>query len=203
MDVLTYLKQNTFAEHTRSERRAFGNTRDRVGELDCALRQTARSPRASSAPRPAPRRRPAPGACRGRPPGPAAPSRSWCTGRAARPGRSAAPRGCVAATSSGVSIRSVATSIAPTSTSLPSSSADQLDRHVRVRAFERHLVDRRAREQRKRLLVLPPLAAERLLPVDVGLDAVAVADVDGGRAARGPARRARASRTPQSRTSSK
>ena len=74
----------------------------------------------------------------------------------------------------------------------PSRSADELERDARVRAFERHLADRRAREQRKGLLVLPPLAAERLLPVDVGLDPVAVADVDGGSAGRGPARRARA-----------
>ena len=74
--------------------------------------------------------------------------------------------------------------------------ADELDRHVRVRAFERHLVDRRLREQRKRVLVLPPFAAERLLPVVVRLDAVAVADVDGGRAARGPAPRAPARRRP-------
>ena len=57
---------------------------------------------------------------------------------------------------------------------------DQLDRHVRVGAFQRHLVDARAGEQRKRLLVLPPLAAQRLLPIDVRLDAVAVADVNRG-----------------------
>ena len=36
------------------------------------------------------------------------------------------------------------------------------------------------RQRRENLLVLPPLAAERRLPVDVGLDAVAVADVHGG-----------------------
>src|SRR5207249_10877753 len=60
---------------------------------------------------------------------------------------------------------------------------DQLDRHMRVGAFERNLVDRRARERRERLLVLAPLAAERLFPIDVRLDAVAVADVHGGRAA--------------------
>ena len=38
------------------------------------------------------------------------------------------------------------------------------------------------------LLILPPLAAERLLPVGVGLDAVAIADVNGrgaGQALRG------------------
>jgi hypothetical protein len=43
-----------------------------------------------------------------------------------------------------------------------------------------NLVDRRGGEQRKRLLVLAPLGAQRLLPLVVGLDAVAVADVDGG-----------------------
>ena len=37
-------------------------------------------------------------------------------------------------------------------------------------------------ERREHLLVLAPFLAQRLLPVDVGLDAVAVADVDGGRA---------------------
>ena len=41
-------------------------------------------------------------------------------------------------------------------------------------------VDPARRQRRKNLLVLPPLAAERRLPVDVGLDAVAVADVHGG-----------------------
>ena len=40
--------------------------------------------------------------------------------------------------------------------------------------------DAACRKRRERLLVLPPLAAERRLPVDIGLDAVAVADVHGG-----------------------
>ena len=53
---------------------------------------------------------------------------------------------------------------------------------MRIRAFERNLRDGRVREQGKRVLVLPPLGAERLLPFDVGLDAVAVADVHRGRA---------------------
>ena len=34
----------------------------------------------------------------------------------------------------------------------------------------------------KNILVLPPLVAEGILPVDIGLDAVAVADVHGSRA---------------------
>ena len=60
--------------------------------------------------------------------------------------------------------------------------ADQRDRHARVGAFERNLLDRRSVDRREDLLVLPPFGAERLLPLQVGLDAVAVADVDGGRA---------------------
>ena len=47
-------------------------------------------------------------------------------------------------------------------------------------AFERHLLDAALGERREDLLVLAPLAAQRRLPVDVGLDAVAVADVHGG-----------------------
>src|SRR5712692_2695248 len=35
--------------------------------------------------------------------------------------------------------------------------AEQLERHLRVRAFERHLVDLRPGEQRESRLVLPPL----------------------------------------------
>src|SRR5664280_23302 len=51
--------------------------------------------------------------------------------------------------------------------------AHQLGRHVRVDAFERDLIDRAPRERRKDLRVLAPVATERRLPVDVGLDAVA------------------------------
>src|SRR5262249_29638267 len=47
-------------------------------------------------------------------------------------------------------------------------------------ALDRNLIDAAFGESGKNLLVLPPFAAERILPVDVGLDAVAVADVDGG-----------------------
>src|SRR5215207_2913660 len=44
---------------------------------------------------------------------------------------------------------------------------EELERHPRVRAFERDLADPALREQRDRAIVLPPLAAQRLLPVDV------------------------------------
>src|SRR5205823_14174227 len=49
-----------------------------------------------------------------------------------------------------------------------------------VDALERDLVDLAFCEGGKDLLVLPPLAAEGLFPVEVRLDAVAVADVDHG-----------------------
>ena len=74
--------------------------------------------------------------------------------------------------------------------------AHQVGRHVRVDALERDLVDRALRERRKHLLVLAPLVAERRLPVDVGLDAVAVADVHGRLAGQALRRRARARRRP-------
>ena len=57
---------------------------------------------------------------------------------------------------------------------------DEIDRHARVGALERHLVDRGLGEQREDLLVLAPLVAEGLLPDDVRLDAVAVTDVHRG-----------------------
>src|SRR3989454_8083911 len=47
-------------------------------------------------------------------------------------------------------------------------------------ALERDLLDAAFRQGREDLRVLAPLAAERPLPVDVGLDAVAVADVHAG-----------------------
>ena len=53
----------------------------------------------------------------------------------------------------------------------------QVHRHMRVHALERDGLDRALRDRREDLLVLAPLGAERGLPVDVGLDAVAVADV--------------------------
>src|SRR4051794_17788541 len=57
--------------------------------------------------------------------------------------------------------------------------ADQFERHFRVMALEGHLIDRRAREQRKGAFILAPLGPERFLPVDIRLDAVAVTDVNG------------------------
>jgi hypothetical protein len=53
----------------------------------------------------------------------------------------------------------------------------QLRRHVRVDALQAHLVDAARGQRGKHLLVLAPLLAQRLLPLDVGRDAVAVADV--------------------------
>ncbi|KAG1248660.1 hypothetical protein G6F68_013701 [Rhizopus microsporus] len=57
---------------------------------------------------------------------------------------------------------------------------DQVDRYVRVVAFQRDDVQAGRLQLRERFLVLAPLRAQRLLPVGVGLDAVAVADVHGG-----------------------
>ena len=50
-------------------------------------------------------------------------------------------------------------------------------------AFQADLLDGAGGQRREHLLVLPPLRAQRLLPVDIGGDAVAVADVNGRRAA--------------------
>ena len=58
----------------------------------------------------------------------------------------------------------------------------QLGRHVALPAFQRDLLDLAAIERREGLFVLAPAVAQRLLPLDVGLDAVAVADVHRGRA---------------------
>jgi hypothetical protein len=80
----------------------------------------------------------------------------------------------VAATCSGVSMSVLATSMAPTRSSL------SLSRHLGVGAFERDLVDAAGVERGEDRLVLAPFGAQRLLPVDVGLDAVAVADVHRG-----------------------
>src|SRR6202521_3060453 len=60
--------------------------------------------------------------------------------------------------------------------------AQKLERDSRVGAFERNLTDRRLRQQREGLLVLPPLRAEGGFPVDIGFDAVAVTDMDRGTA---------------------
>ena len=65
----------------------------------------------------------------------------------------------------------------------------QPQRHVRIAAFQRHLVDLAGGQHREGRLVLPPLGAEAGLPVDVRLDAVAVTDMHRG-LARQPLRRA-------------
>ena len=64
-------------------------------------------------PGPGRRLRPVPPACRGRRPGPAGPCRNWCRAAIDPVGRSRSAARIVAATSSAVSIRSLATSIAP------------------------------------------------------------------------------------------
>ena len=128
--------------------------------------------------------------------GASAPCRSSCRRSAGPSARTAAPCRSSRPPPRRSRPRRDATSITPTITSLPSSSADQVGRHVRVEALERHLVDRALRERRKDLLVLAPLVAERLLPVDVRLDAVAVADVHRRLAGQALARRARAPRRP-------
>src|SRR5258708_33286247 len=58
----------------------------------------------------------------------------------------------------------------------------QLERDLRMDAFERDLLDAAFRQRREDLLVLAPLRPERLLPVEIGLDAVAVADMHDRRA---------------------
>ncbi len=61
-------------------------------------------------------------------------------------------------------------------------------RHVRVVALEADLLDAAFGQRRENHLVLAPFLAQRFLPVVVGLDAVAVADVHGGRAGQAPYR---------------
>src|SRR5262249_4954043 len=56
----------------------------------------------------------------------------------------------------------------------------QADRNTGVAAFDRNLPDPAFGERGKNFLILPPFVAERRLPIDVGLDAVAVANVYGG-----------------------
>ncbi len=55
-------------------------------------------------------------------------------------------------------------------------------RHVGIGALERHLVDAARIERREDLLVLSPLFSQRVLPVEIFLNPVAVADVHGRRA---------------------
>src|SRR5262249_2796990 len=56
----------------------------------------------------------------------------------------------------------------------------QTHRHMRIAAFDRHLIDAARRQRGEYFFILAPLVAERRLPVGIGLDAVAVADVDRG-----------------------
>ena len=57
---------------------------------------------------------------------------------------------------------------------------EEFERHIGIRDFNRHLINRRVGQQGERLLILTPLVSEALLPLDVGLHAVSVADVDRG-----------------------
>src|SRR3954453_8427254 len=50
--------------------------------------------------------------------------------------------------------------------------AENVERYLRIAALDRDLLDRAFGDRRKDLLVLPPLAAQRLFPDGVGLDAV-------------------------------
>jgi len=68
----------------------------------------------------------------------------------------------------------------PTRTSLPFEQREQTHRHFRVAALDRHLIDTASGKCGEYLLVLPPFGAECRLPVHIRLDAVAVADMDGG-----------------------
>src|SRR5262249_7162867 len=56
----------------------------------------------------------------------------------------------------------------------------QLERNVRIDALDRNLADPAFADRWKNLLILPPFAAERVFPIDVGFNAVAVTDVHGG-----------------------
>ena len=101
-------------------------------------------------------------------------------GRSRAAGTCSSTRRIVAATSSAVSTRWLATSMTPARTSLPPRSRKQLERHARGRALH-------ARPDRSRLRASSGNVRSycrhsrprRGLPVDVGLDPVAVADVDG------------------------
>src|SRR6185503_14609330 len=57
---------------------------------------------------------------------------------------------------------------------------NEAHRHSRIAALQRDLADAALGYGGEDGLVLTPLAAQGGLPIDVGLDAVAVADVDGG-----------------------
>src|SRR3984957_12691913 len=59
---------------------------------------------------------------------------------------------------------------------------DQLDRYARIATFERDLVDMAPPTTRGGGLHIEPMLARRRFPIGVGLDAVAVTNVDGRRA---------------------
>ena len=143
-------------------------------------RATGSSTSRISAGAPAPRLRRAPRAWRRRCPGASAPCRNWCRRRCSRCATYFIASPITAATCSGVSIVSVATSMTPISTSLPSSSFSTCIGTRELTHSTETCADAALGQRRKRRLVLPPFAPERRLPVDIGLDAVAVADVHGG-----------------------
>ena len=169
--------------------------RHRQSSSRAAARCSDRSPRrlrASAAPSPSAR------AWRRRSRAASAPCRSWCRGRSSPSGRTSCfdhRRDFV-----GRLDLSLATSIAPTSTLASSArSGSSAPWNGCTRAS---LVDPALRQRRKNLLVLPPLDAERLLPVDIGLDAVAVADVHRSGARQARRSRGAAPRRPSAATSS-
>ena len=53
----------------------------------------------------------------------------------------------------------------------------QIHRHARVVALERDNIKGRFLQLRESLFILSPLGAQRLFPVGIGLDAIAVADM--------------------------
>ncbi len=83
----------------------------------------------------------------------------------------------VPATSSGVSIAWLATSIALTITFLPRINSSRSIGTRRVVALERDNIKGRFLQLRESLFILSPLGAQRLFPVGIGLDAIAVADM--------------------------
>ena len=127
----------------------------------------------------------------------AAPCRNWCRAGCARHRRASAPRRWTAATSSGVSTVFEATSMTPTRIVLVRQEAaiSEIGTRELAHSSETCSIDDGV-DRREDLLILPPFGAERLLPFEVGLDAVAVADVDGGRAFQARAPRVRARRCP-------
>ena len=129
---------------------------------------------------PAPRLSPAPPAWPRRPRGASAPGRSWCRRSAAPCGTNCSARPIVSAISSGVSIASEATSITPTITSLPSSRRISSGGTCEWKHSSDTWSIALFASAGKTCSYWRHSLAERRLPVDVGLDAVAVADVHRG-----------------------